>query len=58
MAKRKTPFSFQVRVIHRYLGYFLSGIMFMYAVSGIVMIFRQTNFLKSEVVLEKKLNQV
>lgn len=27
----------------------------MYAVSGIVMIFRQTNFLKSEVVLEKKI---
>ncbi|MGB5405007.1 hypothetical protein [Robiginitalea sp.] len=42
MAKRNTPFSFKVRVIHRYLGYFLAGIMAMYALSGIVMIFRET----------------
>lgn len=55
MAKRKSSFSFQVRIIHRYLGYFLSGIMFMYALSGIVMIFRKTDFLKNEVVVEKKL---
>ena len=47
MIKRKTPFSFQVRVIHRYLGYFLSGIMMMYAVSGVIMIFRETSFLKT-----------
>ncbi|MDG1728353.1 MAG: hypothetical protein P8K68_06215 [Algibacter sp.] len=55
MAKRKTPFSFQVRVIHRYLGYFLSGIMFVYALSGILLIFRETNFLKSEVIVEQQL---
>ncbi len=55
MENRKTPFSFQVRVIHRYLGYFLSGVMTVYALSGIVMIFRETNFLKSEVVLEQQL---
>lgn len=46
MAKQKTPFSFQVRVIHRYLGFFLSGIMFVYALSGIIMVYRQTDFLK------------
>ena len=55
MAKRKTPFSFQIRVIHRYLGYFLSGIMFVYALSGIILIFRDTNFLKSEVISERQL---
>ena len=55
MAKRKTPFSFQVRIIHRYLGYFLSGIMFVYALSGMIMIFRPTNFLKNEVIVERKL---
>ncbi|MEA1787247.1 hypothetical protein U1E44_14185 [Arenibacter sp. GZD96] len=52
MTNKKTPFSFQVRLIHRYLGYFLAGIMAVYAISGIIMIFRQTNFLKSEVVEE------
>ena len=55
MAKRKTPFSFQMRVIHRYLGYFLAGIMTVYALSGIIMIFRETSFLKSEVVSEQQL---
>lgn len=55
MAKSKTPFSFQVRVIHRYLGYFLSGIMFVYALSGIIMVYRNTDFLKSEVVTENQI---
>jgi hypothetical protein len=55
MAKRKTPFSFQVRIIHRYLGYFLSGIMFVYALSGIIMVFRDTDFLKTKVTSVQKL---
>ncbi|MFM7487060.1 MAG: hypothetical protein ACKO13_09080 [Cytophagales bacterium] len=37
-----------MRVYHRYLGFFLAGIMAIYAVSGIVMIFRNTDFLKKE----------
>ncbi len=45
----------QMRVYHRYLGFFLAGIMAVYALSGILMIFRETNFLKSEVVKETKL---
>jgi hypothetical protein len=55
MAKRKNSFSFQTRIIHRYLGFFLAGIMAVYALSGIIMIFRETNFLKSEVVIERQL---
>ena len=55
MAKRKKPFSLQVRIIHRYLGFFLAGIMFVYALSGIIMVYRNTDFLKSEVITEKKL---
>jgi hypothetical protein len=41
-------FSYNMRVIHRYLGFFLAGIMAMYALSGIVLIFRDTDFLKTE----------
>jgi uncharacterized iron-regulated membrane protein len=37
-----------MRIWHRYLGYFLAGIMAIYALSGIVMIFRDTNFLKQQ----------
>lgn len=42
-----------LRVYHRYLGFFLAGVMAMYAVSGIVMIFRQTDFLKKEKIVER-----
>lgn len=44
-----------MRIFHRYLGFFLSGIMAVYAISGIVMIFRETEFLKSERQIERQL---
>lgn len=37
-----------MRVYHRYLGFFLAGIMSIYAFSGVLMIFRNTDFLKSD----------
>ena len=37
-----------MRVYHRYLGFFLAGIMAIYSISGIIMIFRDTDFLKKE----------
>ncbi|MGL6038021.1 MAG: hypothetical protein ACRC0E_03915 [Soonwooa sp.] len=43
------------RVVHRYLGYFLADIMAMYAISGILLIYRDTDFLKKDVKYEKKL---
>jgi len=48
-------FSFKMRIIHRYLGFFLVGIMAMYALSGIVLIFRDTDFLKQEVLVTKEI---
>jgi hypothetical protein len=38
-----------MRIIHRYLGFFLAGIMATYSISGIILIFRDTDFLKSDV---------
>ena len=43
------------RIIHRYLGFFLAGIMAIYSISGIIMIFRNTDFLKQESVMERTL---
>lgn len=43
------------RVYHRYLGFFLAGIMIIYALSGTIMIFRTTNFLKMEKHVTKEL---
>lgn len=45
----------RMRVYHRYLGYFLAGIMAVYSISGITLIFRDTNFLKSEKQIEKQI---
>jgi hypothetical protein len=44
-----------MRVYHRYLGFFLAGIMAVYALSGIVLIFRDTSFLKKEKQLTQQL---
>ncbi len=53
MAKARLHSS--MRVYHRYLGFFLAGIMAVYAISGVVMIFRDTDFLKREKQIEKTL---
>lgn len=45
-----------MRVYHRYLGFFLAGIMTMYAISGIILIFRDTDFLKSEKQITRTIN--
>ena len=44
-----------MRLYHRYLGFFLAGIMAVYAISGVVLIFRDTEFLKAERQLEMEL---
>ena len=54
MAK-PTNTGYYMRISHRYLGFFLAGIMAVYAVSGIVLVFRNTDFLKKEVQFEKTL---
>ena len=45
----------RMRIYHRYLGYFLAGIMAVYALSGLVLIFRDTDFLKRDKQIEKHL---
>ena len=35
-----------IRKYHRWMGFFLAGIMAIYAVSGVLLIFRKTDFLK------------
>lgn len=48
-------FGTTMRVWHRYLGFFLAGIMAVYALSGVLMIFRDTDFLKNEKKIVKEL---
>lgn len=44
-----------MRIYHRYLGFFLAGIMMVYALSGTVLIFRNIDFLKKEAIEEHTL---
>ena len=56
MAKIK-PTQTLMRIIHRYLGFFLAGIMTVYAISGIVLIFRDSNILKQETTITKQIKK-
>lgn len=42
-----------MRITHRYLGYFLAGIMAVYAISGVLLVYRDTDFLKKEKKIDK-----
>ncbi len=53
MANRQSALT--ARILHRYLGFFLAGIMAVYAVSGIIMIFRNTDFLKNIETTERQI---
>ncbi len=44
-----------MRIIHRYLGFFLAGIMTVYALSGVLLIYRNTELLKTETQQNKML---
>lgn len=42
-----------VRTLHRDVGFFLIGLTVIYCISGIVLTFRDTEFLKSDILIEK-----
>jgi len=46
--KEKKSIYYYMRVFHRYLGFFFVGIVLIYALAGITLIFRDTDFLKKE----------
>jgi len=54
---KKSKLQKNMRVYHRYLGFFLVGIMAVYALSGVLMIFRNTDFLKKDVVEQRTLEE-
>ncbi|MGB1020789.1 MAG: hypothetical protein ACPGVF_06780, partial [Flavobacteriaceae bacterium] len=57
MALNNREISNKFRVYHRYLGFFLTGIMFVYALSGITLTFRNTDYFKKETVVEKTIDK-
>jgi hypothetical protein len=45
-----------MRSLHRNIGFFMVGLVIIYSLSGVVLIYRDTNFLKHETLMEKKLS--
>ena len=46
--KERKSINHYMRVWHRYAGFFILGIALIYGLSGITLIFRDTDFLKKE----------
>tara|TARA_B100000678_G_C18099355_1_gene458128 strand:- start:174 stop:704 length:531 start_codon:yes stop_codon:yes gene_type:complete len=59
MKKKRAPIkpnlNMKMRIYHRCLGFFLAGIMAVYAISGIILIFRDTDAFKIEEQVEEVL---
>lgn len=46
-------FQYYVRVLHRNLGFFAFGLIIFYSLSGIILIYRDVDFMKQDVAIEK-----
>lgn len=46
-----------MRALHRYLGFFMAGIMVIYSVSGILLIYRDTDFMKVKIHVHKNIGR-
>jgi hypothetical protein len=46
--KEKKSVNYYMRICHRYAGFFIVGFVLIYGLSGITLIFRDTEFLKSD----------
>lgn len=53
---RKRSINYYMRVLHRDIGFFILGLIVIYSISGIVLTFRDTDFLKAESQVEQQLD--
>ena len=54
-AKKSKSLNYYMRILHRDIGFFTFGLVVIYALSGITLIYRNTELLKQEVTTEKQL---
>ena len=54
--KERKPINYYMRIIHRDLGFFVIRLTIIFSLSGIVLIYRDTDFLKKERIREKQLD--
>jgi len=53
---RNKNLSHYMRALHRDIGFFIVGLVVIYAISGITLVYRDTDFLKKETRVETKLS--
>lgn len=53
--KEKKSINYYMRLLHRHLGFFILGFVLIYALSGIILIYRDTDFMKHEKTVKVKL---
>lgn len=53
---KKRSLSYYMRALHRDIGFLIVGLIVIYSISGIVLTFRDTNFLKTERQVEQQLD--
>lgn len=54
--KGKKSINYYMRALHRDIGFFVAGLIVVYALNGIILNYRDTNFLKTDTQVEKKLS--
>jgi uncharacterized membrane protein len=54
--KVKKSISHYMRTLHRDIGFFIIGLIIIYSISGVVLVYRDTNFLKKDTRVETKLS--
>jgi hypothetical protein len=52
--EKRRSLNYYMRSLHRDVGFFLVGLTIIYSISGVVLIYRDTDFLKKETTIEKK----
>lgn len=52
---KKRSIHYYMRTLHRYVGYLALGFTLIYSISGIILVYRDTDFLKRETTVERKL---
>ncbi|SHE82733.1 hypothetical protein SAMN05444274_102502 [Mariniphaga anaerophila] len=53
--RKKRSLAYYMRMLHRDIGFFMIGFVCIYCLSGIVLVYRDTDFLKTEREIEKQL---
>jgi len=54
-SKKSKSLNFYLRSLHRDVGYFAFGLVVIYVLSGVALIYRDTDFLKRDVTVERQL---